>query len=151
MISGVLEVLDGCFTLYGNTTTDENKTTQRTVAVEVATQLLTLPTPVCVQLHTKCLLAALHTTRAAYHSYKVWLIPSRMDWCVLCILFVPCLLHLLSLRCICIPEVKQSCSRTVGDELKLLKFVREVHVVKILIIIMLLCFLKSWGHCIFVF
>jgi len=79
MISGVLEVLDGCFTLYGNATTDENKTTQRTVAVEVATQLLTLPTPVCVQLHTKCLLAALHTTRAAYHSYKVGLIPSRMD------------------------------------------------------------------------
>jgi len=97
MISGVLEVLDGCFTLYGNATTDENKTAQRTVAVEVATQLLTLPTPVCVQLHTKCLLAALHTTRAAYHSYKVWLIPSGVDWCVLCILFVPCLSHL---RCI---------------------------------------------------
>lgn len=142
MISGVLEVLDGCFTLYGNATTDENKTAQRTVAVEVATQLLTLPTPVCVQLHTKCLLAALHTTRAAYHSYKVWLICSGMDWCVLCILHVPCLSHLLRLHCSCIPEVKQSCSLTIGDDLKLLNFVREVNGVKILIIMMLLPFLK---------
>jgi hypothetical protein len=82
MISGVLEVLDGCFTLYGSTATDENKVAQRTAAVDVATQLLTLPTPVCVQLHTKCLLAALHPTRAAYHSYKVskCLILSVRDW-----------------------------------------------------------------------
>ncbi|XP_069695727.1 E3 ubiquitin-protein ligase UBR4 isoform X2 [Periplaneta americana] len=70
MISGVLEVLDGCFTLFGSATTDENKVAQRSTAVDVATQLLTLPTPVCVQLHTKCLLAALHPTRTAYHSYK---------------------------------------------------------------------------------
>ena len=139
-------MLDGCFTLYGNTTTDENKTAQRAVAVEVATQLLTLPTPVCVQLHTKCLLAALHTTRAAYHSYKVWLIPSGMDLCVLCILHVPCISYLLRLQCSCIPEVKQSCSLTIGDEFKLLKFVRKVHGVKILIIMMLLPFLKSQGH-----
>lgn len=80
MISGVLEVLDGCFTLQGSAATDENKTAQRTSAVEVATQLLTLPTPICVQLHTKCLLAALHPTRAAYHNYKVCLIPSAFDW-----------------------------------------------------------------------
>ena len=139
-------MLDGCFTLYGNATTDENKTAQRAVAVEVATQLLTLPTPVCVQLHTKCLLAALHTTRAAYHSYKVWLIPSGMDLCVLCILHVPCISYLLRLQCSCIPEVTQSCSLTIGDEFKLLKFVRKVHGVKILIIMMLLPFLKSQGH-----
>jgi hypothetical protein len=79
MISGVLEVLDGCFTLQGNAATDENKTAQRTAAVEVATELLTLPTPICVQLHTKCLLAALHPTRAAYHNYKVCLRPSALD------------------------------------------------------------------------
>lgn len=79
MISGVLEVLDGCFTLQGNAATDESKTAQRAAAVEVATQLLTLPTPICVQLHTKCLLAALHPTRAAYHNYKVCQIPSALD------------------------------------------------------------------------
>ncbi|XP_066993474.2 E3 ubiquitin-protein ligase UBR4 [Anabrus simplex] len=69
MVSGVLEVLDGCFTLFGHGT-DENKASQKAAAVEVATTLLTLPTPVSVQLHTKCLLAALHPSRGAYHSYK---------------------------------------------------------------------------------
>jgi hypothetical protein len=80
MISGVLEVLDGCFTLYGSALMDESKTAQRSAAVEVATQLLTLPTPICVQLHTKCLLAALHPTRAAYHNYKAGLRPPVLDW-----------------------------------------------------------------------
>ena len=65
--------------------------------------------------------------------------------------FVCALLITLKVHCNCIPEVKQSCSLTVGDELKLLKFVREVNGVKILIIMMLLHFLKSRGHCIFVF
>ena len=74
MISGVLEVLDGCFMLFGNAGTDESKALQKTTAIDVATQLLTLPTPVCMQLHTKCLLAALHPTRAAYHSYKVFFV-----------------------------------------------------------------------------
>ncbi|CAG2064198.1 unnamed protein product [Timema podura] len=70
MVSGVLEVLDGCFTLFGNTM-EESKLAQRGTAVEVATRLLTLPTPMSVQVHTKCLLAALHTTKISYHSYKV--------------------------------------------------------------------------------
>nr|CAD7412937.1 unnamed protein product [Timema poppensis] len=69
MVSGVLEVLDGCFTLFGNTM-EESKLAQRGTAIEVATRLLTLPTPMSVQVHTKCLLAALHTTKISYHSYK---------------------------------------------------------------------------------
>jgi hypothetical protein len=79
MITGALEVMDGYFTLFGSAATDETKAAQRIAAVDVATQLLTLPTPVCVQLHTKCLLAALHPTRGAYHSYKACLIPSAKD------------------------------------------------------------------------
>lgn len=79
MITGALEVMDGYFTLYGSAATDEIKAAQRMAAVDVATKLLTLPTPICVQLHTKCLLAALHPTRSAYHSYKVCLIPSWKD------------------------------------------------------------------------
>lgn len=70
MVSGILEVLDGCFALHGNTP-DESKSAQKSAAIEVATSLLTLPTPVSVQLHTKSLLSALHSTKTAYHNYKV--------------------------------------------------------------------------------
>ncbi|XP_063242107.1 E3 ubiquitin-protein ligase UBR4 isoform X2 [Bacillus rossius redtenbacheri] len=69
MVSGVLEVLDGCFTLFGNNL-DETKTSQKVAAIDLAMTLLTLPTPSSVQLHTKCLLAALHSTRTSYHNYK---------------------------------------------------------------------------------
>ena len=70
MVSGILEVLDGCFTLLGNTP-DELKAQQKTSAVEVSTSLLILPTPISMQLHTKSLLSALHSSKAAYHNYKV--------------------------------------------------------------------------------
>lgn len=69
MVSGILEVLDGCFTLTGSNT-DETKNQQKSLAIEVATVLLTLPTPTSVQHHTKSLLSALHTSKAAYHNYK---------------------------------------------------------------------------------
>lgn len=70
MVSGILEVLDGCFTLVGNNT-DEMKHQPKTLAIEVATMLLILPTPSSVQHHTKSLLCALHSSKAAYHNYKV--------------------------------------------------------------------------------
>ena len=43
-------------------------------------------------------------------------------------------------------RIKQLCSPTIGEELKLLNIVRKVHGVKILIFMMLLLFLKSRGH-----
>mgnify|MGYP007016981410 FL=1 len=70
MISSILEVLDGCFTLAGNNM-DEVKNQQKALAIEVATSLLTLPTPTSVQHHTKSLLSALHSSKAAYHNFKV--------------------------------------------------------------------------------
>lgn len=72
MVSGILEVLDGCFTLVGNTT-DEFKLQQKALAIEVSTSLLSLPTPYFVQLHTKSLLSALHSSKAAYQNYKVFI------------------------------------------------------------------------------
>ncbi|KAK7862494.1 hypothetical protein R5R35_005919 [Gryllus longicercus] len=68
MVAGILEVLDGCFTLLGSL--EEGKSMPKSTAIEVATTLLALPTPINVQVNTKCLLASLHSSRAAYHNYK---------------------------------------------------------------------------------
>ncbi|XP_015606097.1 protein purity of essence isoform X2 [Cephus cinctus] len=67
MISSILEVLESSFTLTLN---DDSKSTLRSTAIEVASSLLTLPTPPPVQMHTTALLAALHSTKASYHLYK---------------------------------------------------------------------------------
>ena len=40
-------------------------------ALELATLLLSMPTPAGVQQQTKGLLASLHTNRTAYHNHKV--------------------------------------------------------------------------------
>lgn len=67
MISSILEVLESSFTL----TNDETKAPLKQTAVEVASNLLTLPTPPPVQVHTTALLAALHNSKSTYHSHKV--------------------------------------------------------------------------------
>lgn len=71
---GALEVLESCFTLMNVasiTSGDMSRVVQRQSAISLATTLLTLPTPFCIILHTKSLLAALFPTRQTYHSYKV--------------------------------------------------------------------------------
>lgn len=71
MVTGILEVLDGCFILVGNTGSEEVRTVHRTAALDVATSLMTLPTPASVQLQAKALISALFSTKFAYHLYKV--------------------------------------------------------------------------------
>ncbi|XP_031787712.1 protein purity of essence isoform X2 [Nasonia vitripennis] len=66
MISSILEVLESSFTLSN----DESKAPLKQTAIEVASTLLTLPTPPPVQVHTTALLAALHNARSGYHSHK---------------------------------------------------------------------------------
>ena len=68
MTSSILEVLVSSFTLSSN---DDTKSSLRSTAVEVASKLLTLPTPPQVQVHTTALLAALHNSKSSYHSHKV--------------------------------------------------------------------------------
>ncbi|KAI0242917.1 E3 ubiquitin-protein ligase UBR4 [Lamellibrachia satsuma] len=67
LLASCVEVLDGCFVLSGHT---EEKEVRKQTALELATRLLALPTPSCVQLHTKALLASLFTTRQFYHTHK---------------------------------------------------------------------------------
>lgn len=43
----------------------------KAAALELATLLLSMPTPAGVQQQTKGLLASLHTSRIAYHNHKV--------------------------------------------------------------------------------
>lgn len=43
----------------------------KSAALELATLLLSMPTPAGVQQQTKGLLASLHTSRTAYHNHKV--------------------------------------------------------------------------------
>lgn len=66
MVSSILEVLDGCYTVGAS-----SDVVLKSTAVQLATQLLTIPTASCIQLQAKSLLAALHSTLQAYHSYKV--------------------------------------------------------------------------------
>ncbi|XP_034944940.1 E3 ubiquitin-protein ligase UBR4 isoform X2 [Chelonus insularis] len=67
MVSSILEVLESSFTLSPN---DEGKLLLRNTAIDVASRLLTLPTPPLVQIHTTALLAALHNSKVAYHAHK---------------------------------------------------------------------------------
>lgn len=67
LVTNVLEVLDGSFSLYS---TEEKMLSHKSSCIKVATQLLTLPTPICMQMFSKSLLASLHTTKQLYHSYK---------------------------------------------------------------------------------
>lgn len=68
MIAGMLEVLELSFNVPSN---DENKLPLKATTIEVASQLLILPTPPPVQMHTTALLAALHSSKQAYHLHKV--------------------------------------------------------------------------------
>ncbi|XP_043276539.1 protein purity of essence isoform X5 [Venturia canescens] len=67
MVSSILEVLESSFTLSSN---DDSKAALKNTAIEVASGILTLPTPPSVQMHTTALLAALHNSKVAYHSHK---------------------------------------------------------------------------------
>ena len=69
MISSILEVLEYAFTLSPNDDTEKNAL--RSTAIEVTSNLLTLPTPSTVQMHTFTLLAALHGSKSQYHAHKV--------------------------------------------------------------------------------
>lgn len=73
IVCGVLEALESCFTLMNVaslTSVDLPRVVQRSNAITLTTKLLTLPTPFCIILHTKSLLASLFPTRQAYHNYK---------------------------------------------------------------------------------
>jgi len=70
MVSGMIEVLDGSFILMGTGAQDDSRAQLRTSALEVATALLTLPTPSTIQYPAKALLSALFTSKFAYHHYK---------------------------------------------------------------------------------
>ncbi|XP_011335506.2 E3 ubiquitin-protein ligase UBR4 isoform X2 [Ooceraea biroi] len=67
MISSILEVLESSFMLSSH---DDNKSSLKATAIDVASRLLILPTPPSVQMHTTALLAALHNTKQAYHFHK---------------------------------------------------------------------------------
>ncbi|XP_008200345.2 E3 ubiquitin-protein ligase UBR4 isoform X1 [Tribolium castaneum] len=64
LVVGILEALDGSFSLHPI----EDKYKQPTL--KLATQLLTLPTPPLIQIHSKALLSSLHSSRQLYHNYK---------------------------------------------------------------------------------
>ncbi|XP_014258727.1 E3 ubiquitin-protein ligase UBR4 isoform X2 [Cimex lectularius] len=66
MLSGILEVLDGCFSLVNF----DAKGSLKTSAISLSTTFLTLPTSPTVQKNTKSLMASLHTSRQAYHNYR---------------------------------------------------------------------------------
>ncbi|XP_050389975.2 E3 ubiquitin-protein ligase UBR4 [Patella vulgata] len=67
LLGSALEVLDGAF---ATTKTVEEKDPSREKALEVATSLLTLPTPNTVQQNTKSLLSSLFSNKQNYHNHK---------------------------------------------------------------------------------
>ncbi|KAM8927577.1 E3 ubiquitin-protein ligase UBR4 isoform 2-T2 [Pelodytes ibericus] len=66
LVRSSLEALESCFTF--GPVPEKEKT--KGSALELATVLLSMPTPSSVQLQTKSLLASLHTSRSAYHNHK---------------------------------------------------------------------------------
>lgn len=78
-------MLESCFTLMNvasSTSGNMSRVIQRSNAITLATTLLTLPTPFCIILHTKSLLASLFPTRQTYHNYKVGEILDKWRMCV---------------------------------------------------------------------
>nr|XP_023697265.1 E3 ubiquitin-protein ligase UBR4 [Paramormyrops kingsleyae] len=68
LVVSSLEALESCFAVCSTGEKEKNKA----AALDLATQLLSMPTPAGVQQQTKGLLASLHTSRTAYHNHK-WL------------------------------------------------------------------------------
>ena len=68
LLASSLDVLDGSFSALSYI---DDKDPAKNTAMNIATQLLTLPTPSNVQQNTKSLLASLYTNKAAYHAHKV--------------------------------------------------------------------------------
>ncbi|KAK7896704.1 hypothetical protein WMY93_022029 [Mugilogobius chulae] len=66
LVVNSLEALENCFAVGSSGEKEKNKT----AALELATLLLSMPTPTGVQQQTKGLLASLHTSRTAYHNHK---------------------------------------------------------------------------------
>uniref|UniRef100_A0A4W3HBC8 Ubiquitin protein ligase E3 component n-recognin 4 n=1 Tax=Callorhinchus milii TaxID=7868 RepID=A0A4W3HBC8_CALMI len=66
LVVSSMEVLESCFAVGSSTEKEKNKQT----ALELATLLLSMPTPSSVQQQTKGLLASLHTSRGGYHNHK---------------------------------------------------------------------------------
>ncbi|XP_064423992.1 E3 ubiquitin-protein ligase UBR4 [Latimeria chalumnae] len=66
LVVSSLEALESCFAIGTAAEKEKNKS----AALEMATFLLSMPTPSSVQQQTKGLLASLHTNRSAYHNHK---------------------------------------------------------------------------------
>ncbi|XP_077460740.1 E3 ubiquitin-protein ligase UBR4 isoform X2 [Stigmatopora argus] len=66
LVVSALEALESCFAVGSSHEKEKNKA----AALELATLLLSMPTPAGVQQQTKGLLASLHTSRTAYHNHK---------------------------------------------------------------------------------
>ena len=67
LISVVLDILDGCFTVEAS---PNNLEEHKSMALETASQLLTVPTSTLVEANNKVLLSTLFSTKTAYHSHK---------------------------------------------------------------------------------
>ncbi|XP_053096736.1 E3 ubiquitin-protein ligase UBR4 isoform X3 [Pangasianodon hypophthalmus] len=66
LVVSSLEALESCYAIGSASEKEKSKAP----ALELATLLLSMPTPAGVQQQTKGLLASLHTSRTAYHNHK---------------------------------------------------------------------------------
>lgn len=67
LVVGIIETLDGTFSLQLN---EDRLMSAKPNCLKIATQLLTLPTPPLIQIHSKALLSSLHSTKQQYNNYK---------------------------------------------------------------------------------
>lgn len=70
LLTWSLDVLDGCFHLNTVPSDQNDRQMQREMALEIATQFLTLPYNDCVESNIKSLLATLHSNRVAYNNHR---------------------------------------------------------------------------------
>lgn len=69
-VIGLLSILENTFSVSNVGTNDEQNSTNKTKAINIALKLLNHSTQACIQLHSKSLVAVLQPD---YHTFKVYI------------------------------------------------------------------------------
>ena len=70
IVTGALEILDGCFAIQAAGSSDESLGKHKSKALDLTSQLITISTQTRLEISCKALLAALFPTPSLYHNHK---------------------------------------------------------------------------------
>jgi hypothetical protein len=70
IVTGALEILDGCFAIQAAGSSDESLVKHKSKALELTSQIITISTQTRLEVCCKALLAALFQSPASYYNHK---------------------------------------------------------------------------------